>query len=219
MGRVILTRETEITPPARLPLDVEYVRTHLRSITASEDTLIESWIGSAGLYFREMTGRELITTTRELWLDAWPSGSQVIELPRPPLQSVLSVQHLVDGSLVDFNDGGSPAGDLHLVIAPAGPYARPGYIMPPSSGVWPSVVSCVPGSVRIRYTCGYGDTPADIPDLVKTALCGLIGTFDQYRSEIYTSERGSMERLPFGIDLMMDGFKSSALRTTVPTWG
>jgi hypothetical protein len=221
MGRVIATRETLITPATAQGIDLAYAKLHLKSISGAEDTLVESWITAACQYFEEQTGRWLTTRTGEYHLDAFPCGAQRIEIPRPPLQSIVSVEYKTDAStLVPYTDGGSPDLPLYEVKTHSGPFARPGYIFPKAGAVWPTTYR-EPGAVRIQFIAGYGDGPEEVPDLVKVVVCGLVGLFDQQRSEVFEGFRGALQRVPFGVDLMMQGFKSSALPTTVlktETW-
>jgi len=211
-------------------ITVAYAKDHIRALGNTDDNLIAVWINAAASYFEEQTGRQLITATREAWLDAfpWVGGAGAIsriELPHPPLQSVVSVQYLdADGTLQSFT-GGSPATALFTTSAPAGPYARRGWVEPLFGQTWPTPYAQT-GAIRIRYTCGYGDTPDDIPELVRGILCFLVGHFDTNRSAVQNSQRGeSVMALPYGVQEMMNGFKYSALpsqvlRTvsTVTTW-
>jgi hypothetical protein len=144
-----------------------------------------------------------------------------IELPHPPLQSVVSVSYLDgDGVLQSFDDGGSPATPLYAVSAPVGPYAARGWVEP-LSGSWPIAAERT-GAVRIRYTCGYGDTPEDIPELARGVLCFLCGHFDTFRSAVHEGRHSQVIEVPYGVKMMLDGFKYSALPTqvlrTVPVW-
>lgn len=208
--------------PSTPAVTVAYAKKHIRALQgSSEDILIAMWIDAAAAYFEEQTGRQLTTATREAWLDAFPFGCdrrgrpQVIELPRPPLQTVVSVKYVNgDGALVDFEDGASPSGVGYGFNTPAGPYAACGKLWPLSGSAWP-IAACEPGSVRIQYTCGYGDGPDDIPALATQILCYLVGHFDTFRSAVHEARRGQVLELPYGVQMMMDGFKYSALTTTV----
>lgn len=207
-------------------LELDYVKLHIRALGDTDDALVRVFIDAAESYFEEQTGRQVLTATREAWLDAFPfvGGSGLdarIELPHPPLQSVVSVSYIdSDGTLQSFDDGASPPTPLYAVSAPAGPYARRGCVEPIAGGVWP-IARTQTGAVRIRYTCGYGSTPADVPDLVRGILCFLVGHFDTFRSAVHESSRGNVIVVPYGVQMMMDGFKYSAypsqvLRDTAP---
>ena len=66
--------------------------------------------------------------------------------------------------------------------------------------------------MRIRYTCGYGETPDEIPALVRGILCYLVAHFDTFPS---ATQEGTVNALPLGLQAMMDGFKYSALPSQV----
>lgn len=211
----IHTEHSLIFGPEVEPVALGYARLHLKALTALEDELLTGWIAAARQHFEEQTGRQLITATRELWLDGFPCHRK-IELPFPPLQSVVSVQYVDPaGDLQSLTDGGSPEVPLYSVRAPAGPHAGRGWLELNAGLTWPAT-SCDAGAVRIQFLCGYGDEPDAMPPLVTSALLFLVGHFDQFRSEVYQSERGSLDTLPFGMAKILEGFKYSALPSLVP---
>lgn len=223
MRGVIDMIDTVITESVKPPLTVDYARRHIKSLTPNEDVLLASWIFAAAQYVEAQTGRQIITCTRELWMDAFPSVCTVasgsaglrIELPRPPLQSVVSVQYVDgDGVVQSFTDGASPETLYYQTKAPTGTYARRGYIEPISGRSWPTA-RCEGGAVRIRYVAGYGDAPADVPELLRGVLCFLVAHFDQVRAAVHEARRGQMLELPYGVQTMLDEFKYSAYPTRV----
>ena len=203
--------------PSFADLFLDYVKQHIRALGDADDTLTLVRINGAVSYFEEMTGRQVVTATREAWLNAFPfiglSGSDAgIELPRPPLLSVEDVFYVNEnGDTVSFNDGASPAANLFTMQAPVGPYARRGWVLPNYGQMWPMARE-QRGAVRIRYTCGYGSTPDEIPALVRGILCYLVAHFDQFPS---ATVDGTVNTLPLGMQAMMDGFKYSALPSQV----
>ncbi len=224
MFNLIQTTETVITPPVGSALTLEYAKSHIRAFTDVDDLLIRIWIDAAAQYFIEKTGRPLLTEERELWLEAFPGCSgwlrrpsdvQQIELPNPPLQEVVSVTYLdATNTLVPFSDGASPETLYWQFGAPAGPYARRGWVRPIPSRSWPSALAD-PAAARIRYTCGYGDSPEDIPELIRGVLCYLVAHFDQFRGAVHEARRGQVLELPYGVQAMLDGFKGTALPSQV----
>lgn len=197
--------------PAVYPVTLAYARLHIRSLGTTEDPLVLNAINAAAMYFEEQTGRQLLTATREAWLNAFPfigaTGSAArIELPKPPLQGVTSVKYIDSSGTLQTFTGGSPVANLFTISKPVGPFAARGFVEPLYGGMWPTA-RVETGAVRIRYTCGYGDTADDIPELVRGILCFLIGHFDTFRSA--TSEQAISE-LPFGVTAMLNGFKYSA---------
>jgi hypothetical protein len=102
------------SPPVSA-LTLDYAKQHIRALGSVDDVLTTVYINAAASYFEEQTGRQLLTATREAWLDAFPfvgaSGMRArIELPRPPLQKVLDVRY-VDATTGAWHSslGGSPA--------------------------------------------------------------------------------------------------------------
>jgi uncharacterized phiE125 gp8 family phage protein len=201
--------------PVVRALTLDYAKLHIRALGNADDELTGHRIDAAASYFEEQTGRQLLTATRELWLDGFPffgsSGWRArIELPRPPLQSVVSIDY-VDGDGNTQTYGGSPL--IYRTVQPVGDYGRRGFVEPNSGQSWP-IALCETAAVKIRYTCGYGDGPDNMPSLVRGILCFLIGNFDTFPTDI-SEIRGSVLELPLGVKAMMDGFKFSALPSQV----
>ena len=230
--------DTVIAAPTQPAMSVEYARRHIRAIGHQDDVMIASWIGAATSWFDEQTSRQLITSTREVWMDTFPMdyyGLAVgpglglglwgfgaglrIELPHPPLQQVLSIKYIdSNGVLQSVSDGGSPDLPLYQFKAPAGPYARRGWVEPLPATSWPIVQWQNSGAVRIQYTCGYGDDMTTIPDLILGVIAYLVGNFDQYRTSI--AFRTGFGDFPLGVQMLVDGFKYSAYPThAVRQWG
>lgn len=221
MSRVITITDTVIEEPAVPAMTVAFAKKHLKALTGAEDVLVLSWIYGAIQFFEEQTGRQIITATREAWLDAFPDCRGRIELPKPPLQEVLSVAYVgSDGTLIEsFDDGGSPATLLYAVKAPQGSHAERGWIEPLYGVAWPTP-RCESGAVRIRYRCGYGDSEEDVPPLITGILATMIGSNDQFRAGLLLPPAGAPVELPY-LTTMLNGFKYSAfpsvqMRTSLP---
>lgn len=205
--------------PAVQALTLAYAKLHIRSLNTADDALISVFIDAAASYFEEQTGRQLLTATREAWLDAFPwiggSGADArIELPHPPLIAVTSVKYIDGAGVLQSYTGGSPVANLYRISAPSGPYATRGFVEPLFGGTWP-IGRAETGALRIQYTCGYGSTPAAIPPLVRGILCFLVGHFDTFRSAVAEARNGNILELPLGVRAMMDAFKYSALSSQV----
>lgn len=223
--RDLYVDDSLITPPTIEPIDLDEVKRHLRFQTTSEDTLLDTYIAAARMYFEEQTGRQLMRATWERRFEAFPTTltsrpypAGLIELPHPPLLSVVSVVHTAEGSpdettLVEGTD--------YDIDAPRGPYASRGVVRPITGGSWPSPTTGL-GAVRIRYDAGYGDHPGDVPELIKGALYFLVGHFHKFRAEIYEGAPGSsIQGMPLGAEAIIRAFKYSALPSQPPlrtTW-
>lgn len=212
-----LTITDSLISVERGPLTLEYVKLHIQSLGSADDVLIATYIEAATSYFEEQTGRQVSLATREAWLDAFPfvgssGGDARIELPHPPLRSVVSVKYIDSSGTLQSFAGGSPVANLYRVTAPAGPYAARGCVEPLYGRTWP-VARAETGAVRIQYTCGYG--AAEMPALVSGILCYLVGHFDQFRSAVVEARNGQIVTLPYGVQTMLDGFKYSALPSQI----
>jgi uncharacterized phiE125 gp8 family phage protein len=223
MSGVIGTTLTVITPNTTAPLDLDYVRLHVKAVSDVEDELLESWVLAARDYWEEQTGRPIMRAVFEYWLDAFPaalgSWPSVIEMPMPPLVSVDSVSYVsADGTVLGFTDGASPESNLWQASAPAGTYARRGSISPLSGSVWPTP-RVETGAVRIRFTAGYATTTAQVPAIIKATLLLLVGQFEQFRSLTHHSEGSRLEQVQLGglsvVDQMISQFKYTALPSQI----
>ena len=147
-----------VTPPAVEPVTLEEAKQHLRVDGNEDDSLINALITAARQKAEEYTRRAFITQTREFALD---SACGVLYLPRPPVQAVEAVT--VDGE----------------VVAPEN-YALVGrdalYIKVP-------LYAANPGGVVIRYRAGYGDTSADVPQVIQQAILMLIAHLYEHRGD------------------------------------
>lgn len=224
--REIRVSDTVITDAVEPPMSVAYAKKHIKSFSGAEDLLVANWIRGAASYFTEQTGRPIINETRERWLDRFPCDTMYplgtitgrrIELPAPPLVSVVSVKYIdATGTLQDFVDTGSPASPLYAVKAPQGAYATRGWIEPIYGQTWP-IAREESGAVRLQYTCGYGTTQDDVPELILGLLCYLIGNFDQFRSATTNdASRATVIEVPLGLRMFLDGFKYSAYPREAP---
>lgn len=158
---------TVITAPAVEPVLAADVKTFLH-ITSTDDALIDELIAATRIEIEAAVKRSLINTTWELRLDAFPDGG-VIELPRPPLQSVTSVKYYdTEGVLTTL------ATTEYSVDAPAGPFAVPGRVLLGYAKSWPATRG-IPNAVTVRFVAGYGATAATVPGGLRTAIKLLAG--------------------------------------------
>lgn len=210
--------DTLIEAAADVPLTVAYANQHIRALGTADDVLTEVRIRAAASYFEEQTGRPCLTETRQASLSAFPfigaSGSAArIELPHPPLIAVTSVEYIDSDGVLQSFEGGSPTAPFWRAVTYAGPYARRGFVEPLYGLSWP-IARDESDSVRITYTCGYGNGPDDVPALVRGILCYLIAHFDQFPAGQSVAQTAGIV-LPLGVQMLIDGFKYSAYPSQV----
>lgn len=216
---VELTREIDaddyvITGPTIEPVDLDEFKRSQRITTTSEDTLIDTYLAAARTHIEQLIGRHTIAVTRERRFESFPYSNTVmpfpvgvVELPYPPLLSVVSLTYESEGSPDEVT---LEEGTDYVVQAPTGPYAKRGKIRTVSGGSWPSLTSSL-GIVRIRYRAGYGDQPGDVPELLKHAITLVAGEFYKIRANVH--EGAALMNPPLGFEAIIREFKYSALPT------
>jgi hypothetical protein len=108
-----------------------------------------------------------------------------IKLPRPPLQSIVSINYT--------DMGGAPQVlDPSQYIVSTG---TPGRVCPAPGTIWP-FTQYLADAVRIRFLAGYGDTADKAPSCVRTAMKLLVGHY--YKNREATTELPTKE-LPLGV--------------------
>lgn len=149
------------TAPAKWPVLEHDVQRHLR---LSDDEFAETisdirrLIYGATAYVQHVTWRALITQTWDLYLDQFPSARQLL-LPHPPLQTVTGVYYTAQGSTEATFTGYT-----------ADIISEPGRVVLNAETPWPSVTLIPANGFRVRFTCGYGDDPEDVPSQIIQAI-------------------------------------------------
>ncbi|WP_279483413.1 hypothetical protein [Aureimonas sp. SK2] len=136
------------TPPASEPVTAEAVAASLGLFEA--DARLGGFIQVARQSLEGVQGwlgRALVTQTWDLYLDAFPADE--LRLPFPPFQRIDEIA-VTDGQGVE-------------TLLPSARYralkGEFGIVVP--NGGWPNVGAERQG-VRVRFTCGYGDTAEEV---------------------------------------------------------
>ena len=149
-----------ITPPEAEPIDLIEAKLHLKVTGSIEDDLITSWITSTRRMVERYLNRALITQQHELYFDNWPCGE--IRIPFGSLQSVDSIKYRD----IDGNENTISEGSYFWVDD----VSEPAQVIRKYTAVWPIVQYGRPNAVKVTFTCGYGDTGADVPMEMKDAM-------------------------------------------------
>lgn len=162
-----------ITAPTEAVLSLAEVKLHLGEESTDRNAIIQSLIDGEVAQLDAPAGGELGRALRpqtwELRLDCFPrmECDQAIELPFPPLISIVSVKY-DDFSGVEHT---MTEGTDFLVDGLGGRAKQK--IRPPYLSWWP-LAKPYPGSVRIRFQSGYpapeGDDPDTLPEGIKNYL-------------------------------------------------
>jgi uncharacterized phiE125 gp8 family phage protein len=153
------------------PLTLDEALTHLREVAddGENDAYITGLISTAREACEKLTERTLITTPWLLTLDAFPCGwrGPVIELRRPPVLAVQSVQYIdAAGALQSLASG---AWQLDVSTYPARLLLAPGTS-------WPTTQAGAVAAVRVAYTAGYGPDATTVPADLRAWMLLKIGT-------------------------------------------
>lgn len=147
-----------IAAPAEEPVSLADVKTYLRIDGTDFDALLTNLIKAAREYCEAFQNRAYITQTLELVLDEFPD--MPLHLPRPPLQSVVSVKY------TDVNGVETVWDPSNYLVDPV---SEPGRIAFAYGKSWPNVTLQPVNGVKIQFTAGYG-AASSIPENVKQAI-------------------------------------------------
>lgn len=187
-------RLIQVAEPAREPITLGEVKDHLRIDGDEEDALLDTTITTARMHIERIISRPLITQTFDLLLDGFPAWHDCeIAIPRPPLQSITSINY------VDFD--GAPQ------LLAASEYQHdiggndPARLRPAYQKQWPQTREQL-NAVTIRFVAGYGDIEAKVPKPIIHALKLLMSAWDLNR-EPYVISGGSFKELPFAVQTLL----------------
>ena len=148
-----------VTAAVEEPVTLAEAKNHLRVTITEDDSWLDSLAVAARRRAESFCGRQFITQTFDYWLDRFPAAGQ-IELPRPPLQSITSIQYQ------DTNDATQTfAASKYQALTYD---AAPGVIDLDWGESWP-VTYDKADAVVIRFVAGYG-LAQSVPEEIKAAI-------------------------------------------------
>lgn len=148
-----------VVAPLVEPISLTEVKDYLRIDGNDSDSTLSPLIISAREYCEDYQNRALITQTWELTLDSFPDN--LIRVPRPPLQSVVSIKYKDELGIEATISSSDYIVDTD---------SEPGRIVLAAGKTWPSLTLQPINGVKIRYVAGYGDNAADVPQKTKDAM-------------------------------------------------
>jgi uncharacterized phiE125 gp8 family phage protein len=192
-----LTRGTTlITAPTQEPVSLERAKRHLRVTRDDENEDIAQLIPMARKQVERDTGRALMTQTHDLVCDTVPAG-RMLQLPFAPLISVTLV------TSYDIADAATVMASTDYQVDVS---ATPGRLTLKSSASWPTSLREYQ-SLVVRFVCGYGANPEDVPEPLAQAMLLLIGGFFEHREHVIISQfAGQFLELPVGYKSLIAGY-------------
>jgi uncharacterized phiE125 gp8 family phage protein len=158
------------TGPVLEPVSLTEVKAQCRIDGTAEDTYLGTLITAAREYCEGIDWRAYLTQTIELWLEHWPHDDE-IELPRPPLQSVTSIEYY-------------DTSDVKYTMSPLDYYvdtvSTPGAVHLKYGKIWPTTALRDYNAICVTYKAG-ATAAANVPAVVKQAMLLLIGHWYENR--------------------------------------
>lgn len=210
---------TLVTAAAVPALTLGHAKAHLRlaSDQTDEDDLIGDVLIPAVVERCEArTRRQLITATWDLRLDqpfnaegssaewwlGYARNGYFLDIPKPPLQSVVSVTYVDTAGLTQ-----TWASSNYIVDAPAGPRCARGRLAPGFSIIWPIAQSRI-NAMTVRFRAGYGDDSEDVPAMLKMGMLMDLGTLYEHREAVLADNRAVAIEIPSGTGAIYRSYRS-----------
>ncbi len=171
-----------VTPPEVEPVTLAEAKAHLRLDTDSDDAYVSALITAARERVELFLCRALITQAFEYTLDGFPTN-QVIDLPRPPLQAVESIQYVDTAGIIQ-----TLSQEDYVVDASSGEIGRVALAW---NRFWPLTRSSI-NNVIIRFTAGYGDAAVDVPQAIRQGILIEVSNLYENREDVVVGQNISM---------------------------
>lgn len=178
-----------ITAPTVEPISLEDAKEHVRNesdFTLHDAQLLPRLITAAREYCEDVCSRRFVTQTWE----TYPSGfCGSLAIPFGSLQSV-SVFEWTDtaGTAHTWSISGTNLLEGSTVRAHIDTVGEPGRIVLAYNNSWPNETLRTVNPIRIRFTCGYGDSAASVPNAIKQAMLLLIDHWYRNTSDVVSSD-------------------------------
>ena len=167
-----------ITAPAALPVALPDVKQHLRVDHDDENSLITAYIEAATAHLDGYSGALGRALINQEWRQDFDGFCRILRLPLPNVSAAAVTYDDADGVEQTVAGGSFRILSDHISA----------YVAASLDTVWPSARMDA-GSVRVTFTAGFGDEPADVPASLRSAILLMVG--DLYENRATVSERGS----------------------------
>lgn len=211
-----------VTPPAQEPVALADLKDHvyIDQTDTSHDSVLTGFLKAARRRAENHCRIAFVTQTWKYSRDGWAGfdtlyahrGFPQIEIPKPPFQSIVSIQY-VDVAGVTQTLADAPTG---FQLDP-GADTLPARIVPPYAQPWPPVRR-IPNNVIITFVAGYG-VGAGAKDAQNNAIANAVPDDLQlaikmtaahwYENREITAAGGSqaLEEIPFGATMILNDYR------------
>lgn len=192
---------TLVTGPVLEPLTLDEAKEHLRITIDDMDGYINSLIGDVRQEIENMTSRAFITQTWDYFVDCFPGGGGAIEIPRPPLQSVTSVNYV---------DENGATQTLSTSVYTVDTDSEPGRVYLAFNESWPTVRD-IRHAITIRFVAGYGVNPSSVPGPIKRAIRLMVHHRNELRDPVVVSPGIVAVEVPKQVDTLLAPYRRISL--------
>ena len=188
-----------VTPPTLEPILIDDGKRWAKIDGAEEDEDVDSLIKAAREYAETFTNRALITQTWDLFLDQFPPDDEVINVPRPRLQSVTSLKYTDTDGVQQTWAASNYIGDTNK---------EPGRIALAFDKSWPDTRDII-NAVEIRFVAGYGTDRTDVPEEIRSAMKMLVEHWYDNRGPVVLGTIST--KIQFNVDALLRHHKTYPL--------
>ncbi len=172
-----------ITDAIKKPITLEEVKRYSKIDDDDLDNDLCLFINTAITKAEQITGRDLLTKTYKGYLECFPSDSQGIQIQRSKLQSIISIQYLVDNVFTTFDSS-------NYYITDKQEFAE----------IWLFDDKTYPididvnrrQAIEITFISGYGPNPCDVPLDLKNAMLAHVNLLNKNRGDC--ADEGSISK-------------------------
>lgn len=176
-----------VTPATLKAISVDDCRTRLRISDTFDDLDLDLMIDGVTDATEQFLNKALLTQTWKLFIDS--SFPDVIELPRPPLQSVTSITYI-------DSDGAEQT--VATSVYDVDTNSLPGRIFEKHNQTWPSDVRDQINAITIEYKAGY-TSAALVPGAIKNAMLMHVGHLYENREAVIIGQGFTSTVVPMGV--------------------
>lgn len=186
-----------ITAAEDEPVSLEEARLHLRrgDDETSEDSKIQTLIGTAREVAEHYCQRSLVAQTLEMPLNCFPHWREPILLAHPPVTSIVSIKYTDTMGVEQTLD---PA---FYVLSTYGESREVSL----AYGHWWPITQSIRNAVRVQYLTGY--TVDTVPRAAKSAILLILAHLFENPQEVVVDTRAAAIQIPMGAERLLDTIK------------
>jgi uncharacterized phiE125 gp8 family phage protein len=183
-----------VTAPVLEPLSLDEVKSHCRVTHTAEDYDLFAYRQAAREFVEDETNRALLTSTWDLYLDAFPCGDH-IKIPKGNLQSITSLTY------IDSAAASTVWPSSNYIVDTA---SEPARLVLAYGKSWPAATLQPANGVVIRFVAGW-TSALDVPWRFKAAMKLLIGHWYVHREAVTLGNAAASvsEDLKLGVDRLL----------------